>query len=109
MAIDQRVRAGKIWPHLVHAASSHGTMTYADLGPRVGTPHRNLDKPLHVIADYCTARGLPPLAVLVVNGTSGQPGAGLAGGDDVEAGKQRVYAHDWKNVVNPFGLFVSTK
>jgi hypothetical protein len=109
MPIDHRVKAAKIWPHLVRAASAKSTMTSVDLAPRVGVVHRTLIKPLDVIAKHCKAQGLPPLPVVVVANDTGKPAPSSLDSDDVASAYRRVYEYDWTRVTNPFALFVTTK
>lgn len=107
MPVDQRVKAGKIWPILVEAATAKTKMTYGDLGPRVNTVHRNLNPPLDVIAKYCKRMSWPPLTVVISN-EKGAPAPGHEG-EEFEGALNRVYGFDWSKVKNPFELFASTK
>ena len=99
MPVDQRVKAGKIWPTLVELASAKKTATYTELGPKLGIVRRNLTPPLEVIAKHCQRMNWPPLTAIVVP-TDG----GIA---DAEA-VMRVHEFDWARVKNPFELFLST-
>jgi hypothetical protein len=102
MAIDQRIRAGRIWPLLVQVAQGKSKLTFAALGPRVGTPPRNLPLPLEVISKYCRQKGWPPLGVIVVNNEATELS------DEAKAEMQLVYEFDWTKIKNPFELFAST-
>lgn len=105
MAVDQRVNAGKIWPVLVELASAKRTLTYGELGPKLGILHRNLNLPLDVIAQYCKRVNWPPLTVVIVNADK-KP---VEGADDPTVAFARVTEFDWAKVKNPFELFSSTK
>lgn len=70
-------RAHLILPHLVHCAETRRTITYGELGERIGAHHRTLTRPLGYIRDeICIPRGLPLITALVVNTTSRMPGGG---------------------------------
>lgn len=90
-------------------------MTVAMLGERTRVTPRSLKQPLDIIAKYCFQKAmpqLPPLPLLVSGVDKAQkPGDGVAGSsaekyaDDL----QRVFAHSWTSVANPFAVFSSTK
>lgn len=93
-------RAAQIWSVLVAAAHNRQVLTYEILANMIGMglPGKGagtLSQPLRVIMDYCAANDLPPLTVLVVNKTSGQPGKGLKTTKDLHADRERVFNHKW--------------
>jgi len=62
-------------PHLVNCAKTRSTITYGELGERIGAHHRAVARPLGYIRDeICIPRGLPLITALVVNKTSRMPG-----------------------------------
>jgi hypothetical protein len=62
-------------PHLVRAAQRRVTLTYEDLGSRIGRHHRTLNRPLgHIAHDFCRSRNLPLLTAVVVRKDTGLPG-----------------------------------
>ncbi len=77
--IDNAYRA---LPHLVHCAELRETITYGELGTKIGIHHRPVRFLLGYIRDeICRKRGLPLLNVIVVNKDTGVPGESfLAGG-----------------------------
>ncbi len=101
--INQTDRARLAWKVLVEAAEQRTTMTYGALGARIGVHHRAIRYVLGPIQDYCLETKLPPLTILVVNG-SGRPGSGFIAHDpdDLENGFEAVWSRDWRNEQNPF-------
>ncbi len=93
-------RATQIWQVLVSAAHFRQVLTYeilADLiamGPD-GTGAGTLAQPLGLIMDYCKAKHLPPLTVLVVNKNTGQPGRGLTTIEELHTDRERVFDYKW--------------
>ena len=70
-------RAHLILPHLVQCAQTRRTITYGELGERIGAHPRTLGGPLGYIRDeICIHRGLPLVNALVVSTTTRMPGAG---------------------------------
>ncbi len=62
-------------PHLVYYAHLEKTITYGELGRRIGIHHRSLSFLLGYIRDeICRRRGLPLLNVIVVYKSNGLPG-----------------------------------
>jgi putative restriction endonuclease len=104
MAVDQEVRANKLWDVLTGVAKTKGaTITYAKAASKVGVHHRVLRFPLDIIGKYCNAEGLPPLTGIVVRGSDGIPGSGFTGAmPDYAARLAGVYAEDWNKITNPF-------
>jgi hypothetical protein len=70
-------RAHLILPHLVRCAETRRTITYGELGERIGAHPRTLGGPLGYVRDkICTPRGLPQVNALVVSTTTRMPGPG---------------------------------
>ena len=72
----QSVRAATVWPVLVGAAVRRETITYRRLAQLVDIHPRilaNNPSPLTVIGAFCEAREWPPLTVIVVSQTTGEP------------------------------------
>lgn len=101
--INQTERARLAWKVLVAVAKQRTTTTYGALGAQIGVHHRAIRYVLGPIQDYCLESKLPPLTILVVNG-SGRPGSGFIAHDpdDLENGFEAVWSHDWHREKNPF-------
>jgi len=101
--INQTERARLAWQVLIEVAKARGTITYGGLGARIGVHHRAIRYVLGPIQDYCLESGLPPLTILVVNGT-GRPGTGFIAHDtnDLENGLEAVWIYPWIKTSNPF-------
>lgn len=101
--VNQKERAARVWPILVEAAKSSGTVSYGFLAKKLGTHHRPIRFVLSEIQDYCLEEKLPPITILVVN-QRGVPGEGFIAWDvdDLEHGFQKVYSYPWDSVENPF-------
>lgn len=101
--INQTERARLAWMALVQVARTRQTTTYGALGAAIGVHHRAIRYVLGPIQDYCLEARLPPLTILVVNG-SGRPGTGFIAHDpnDLENGLESVWNHSWENNQNPF-------
>lgn len=70
--------ARRALPHLVECAERRMTITYGELGRRIGRHARTLAPVLGYIRDeICAARGLPLLSALVVSKETGLPGPGF--------------------------------
>jgi hypothetical protein len=68
-------RAELILPHLVDCAKHRRTITYGDLGRKIGVHHRAISRPLGYIRDeICAPRGLPFITALVISQTTEMPG-----------------------------------
>lgn len=74
-AVNQTERARLAWQVLIDVSKARRTITYSGLGARIGVHHRAIRYVLGPIQDYCLETRLPPLTILVVNG-SGRPGTG---------------------------------
>ena len=72
----QHGRAAAIWGVLTSRAAENKTLTYKALSEEVHVHHRALRHALEVIQEYCQTNKLPHLTALVVNSTTGVPGAG---------------------------------
>ena len=104
-------------PHLVRCAQLRETITYGELGGRIGIHHRPVRFLLGYIRDeICRQRNLPLLNVIVVNKNTRLPGESfLAGGTSQLTGeeyKQRfedlrdeVFAYaEWDALLMELGL-----
>lgn len=101
--INQTERARLAWQVLIQVAKARDTITYGGLGARIGVHHRAIRYVLGPIQDYCLESQLPPLTILVINGT-GRPGTGFIAHDpnDLENGLEAVWEHPWTKTANPF-------
>jgi len=104
-------------PHLVHCATMRKTMTYSDLGAKIGQHWRATPHLLFYIRDeICIPRHLPLLTAIVVNKSKGLPGKSwLPGGtahlspeeyrQTYEAARDEVFAFDgWEALLEDLGL-----
>jgi len=72
---NARDNAYRALPHLVYYAHLQETVTYGELGRRIGIHHRPVRLLLGYIRDeICIRRGLPLLNVIVVNKHTKLPG-----------------------------------
>lgn len=101
--INQTERARLAWDVLTEVAKNKSTITYGLLGSRIGIHHRAVRYVLGPIQDNCLESRLPPLTILVVNG-SGRPGTGFIAHDhnDLESGLEAVWNFPWSSTPNPF-------
>ncbi|MDG9669316.1 HNH endonuclease [Hahella sp. CR1] len=108
MAINQSERAFRAWPVLVQIAQRRETITYGELGDKLGIHHRAVRYVLGVIQDYCLEEKLPPLTILIVNG-AGRPGSGFIAYDlcHFEKGLSVVWDFNWQSQKNPFEFSTS--
>jgi HNH endonuclease len=106
--INQAERAFQTWPILTATAKRRETITYLQLGNAIGIHHRAVRFVLDLIQNYCIEEKLPPLTILVVNG-SGHPGTGFIAYDlnHFDQGLEEVWSKDWKSVENPFDFATS--
>jgi putative restriction endonuclease len=104
--VNQYQRAFLAWPVLTAIASSHGTITYKELGDRLGIHHRPVRFVLGVIQDHCLREKLPPLTIVVVSRGWDTPGEGFIAWDidDLGEGYKRVYGYPWHALPNPFAF-----
>lgn len=99
----QHGRAAAIWEVLVSRAAVNKTLTYKSLSEEVNVHHRALRHALEVIQEYCQTNKLPHLTALVVNSSTGIPGAGNNLDDSqLEMEYQRIYRYKWAAMLNPF-------
>lgn len=96
--------AWRIWPVLTALAKQRKTITYSALADVIGSVDHRHGWALGLIQDYCLNLDLPPLTILVVSKTSGEPGHGFVAleDDEREAGRGAVWAYPWPDS-NPFG------
>ncbi|GHT57406.1 hypothetical protein FACS1894109_09410 [Spirochaetia bacterium] len=80
---------------LIELANSQKTCSYKEIGNFIGIHHRNVRHALSPIQDYCLYNKLPPITILVVNGT-GKPGSGFIAAeiDKFTEKKNEVYKFD---------------
>lgn len=88
-------RAIQIYEVLIAAAHNRQTVTYKMLSDLVGLPPQGLGRHLDHLQSYCARHGLPPLTVLVVRTSIGEPGPGLTESANKDADRERVYARNW--------------
>ena len=99
----QHGRAATIWEVLISRAAANKTLTYKSLSEEVNVHHRALGHALEVIQEYCQVNKLPHLTALVVNSTTGVPGAGNNLDDSrLEQEYQLIYRYKWLEMLNPF-------
>ena len=70
-------RTPAVFAYLKQCAVQGLTVTYGEVGEKVGLAARGTAQPLYFIRDVCLDRGLPPLTALVVRKKTGLPGEGL--------------------------------
>lgn len=96
-------RAAVIWEVLTSRAGENRTLTYKSLSEEVNVHHRALRHALEVIQKYCETNQLPHLTALVVNSTTGVPGAGNNLHDSqLEQEYLRIFRYNWTTLLNPF-------
>lgn len=75
MPEDTFEKANLAIPYLVYHAQKKGTITYNELGKKIGHHHRNLGYILRYIRDdICIKKGHPMITVIVVQVDTGLPG-----------------------------------
>lgn len=65
--VNQEERAYRAWNVLVGCAETQKTITYKELGDKLGVHHRTCRYFLDCIQNFCLEEKLPPLTILVVN------------------------------------------
>ena len=96
-------RASDIWNVLIFRAAESKTITYKALSEEINVHHRALRYALGVIQEFCQSNKLPHLTALVVNSTTGMPGAGNNLDDSLlDQEYQKIYRHNWASMLNPF-------
>lgn len=89
-------RAMQVWQILVGAAHNRQTLTYGQVAAYLEFEGAGvLAQILGYIMRHCEAKGLPPLTCLVVNQTTGLPGAGLTTVENLPADREAVYNKNW--------------
>jgi hypothetical protein len=89
---------------LIGCAADHQTVTYDAIARRIkrGGPDL-MANPLALITRWCQQHGLPALACLVVEGTTGLPAPGFAaiGRGEIHREQERVWEFDWYAILPP--------
>ncbi len=80
---------------LIGAADNRQSLTYDQIGQKVGLPRQAVSNHLAHIMRHCQHHGLPPLTVLVVQSGTGRPGAGLTTTTDNDRDREAVFGHEW--------------
>ena len=89
-------RAMQVWQILVGAAHNRQTLTYGQVAKHLEFEGAGvLSQILNCVMEYCAAKGLPPLTCLVVNQTTGLPGAGLTTVANLPIDREAVYNQNW--------------
>ena len=88
-------RAIQIYQVLIAAAHNRQVLTYTLVGQAIGVPARGLGPHLEHILRFCQTNNLPPLTVLVVKTSQGQPGSGLTTTKDIDRDRERVFSYPW--------------
>lgn len=104
--IDHLERARAAWPLLANrAVNVLLPYTYREICDEIELHWRSAPYFLGVIRRYCSANGLPPLQVLVVNARTRLPGQGCAGAPRTYAAHQdalrAIYVYRWP-ITAPF-------
>jgi len=103
MDIDWEEKAKKAWVKLIELAKSRKDCSYKELGDIIGIHHRSVRFALDSIQEYCLSNNLPPITILVVNG-SGKPGKGFKGASENNFDKRRndVFSYNWNKIIDSF-------
>lgn len=88
-------RSAQIWSLLALAADNRQILTYKMVYQLTGMAISGLGKCLEPIQSYCLLKNLPPLTILVVNQTTGLPGAGFTAAEDIPKMQLAVFNYDW--------------
>ena len=89
-------RAMQVWQILIGAAHNRQTLTYGQVANHLGFEGAGvLAQILGCIMGYCDSKTLPSLTCLVVNQTTGLPGAGLTTVENLPKDREAVYNHNW--------------
>lgn len=94
-------RALQLWQILISAAHNRQVLTYEIVGNLTGLQPLGLANFLNPILHYCARKELPMLSILVVSKDTGQPGQGFPEGIDLDAERERVFAHNWFKMKPP--------
>lgn len=104
----QTARAAKIWEALTPVAKAKKTITYKELSEDINVHPRALRHALEFVQIKCKEVELPPLTSIVVSTVTGLPGAGNDVQEkDLSSAYEKIFAHDWALVANPFQGAVS--
>lgn len=100
MHIDHFRRARAAWPLLAdRAVNGLPPYTYREICDKIDVHWRSAHHFLGIIRRHCSASGLPPLQVLVVNAVTRLPGHGCTGvprtRSTYEIALRAIYAHRW--------------
>ncbi len=95
-------RAQQAWQILVGMAMRRESTTYELLSEKMyGKPAAGvLAKILGHVAYFCEDHDFPPLTAVVISKTEGKSGDGIPV-DNVDQGREKVYAFDWYNIPPP--------
>ncbi len=94
-------RTPAVFDYLKQCATNGHTVTYGEVGSKVGLAAQGTARPLYYIRNECLRRSLPPLTALVFNKNTGLPGIGLKpDGTQVTTAEwndmqSQVFAFDW--------------
>jgi len=104
--VNQYERAFRAWSLLTAAAANRSKITYAELADHLDIHPRPIRYVLAVIQDWCLREKKPPLTILVVSQSRGQPGQGFIAWDvnDLDEGYAQVYSFRWSDLANPFAF-----
>ena len=94
-------RALQLWQILISAAHNRQVLTYEIVGNLTGLQPLGLANFLNPILHYCERNQLPLLPILVVSKETGRPGQGFPEGIDLDAERERVFAHKWFQHIPP--------
>ena len=95
-------RTLKAYLILVGHATRRETTTYGVLGEQIDEIPLNVSNHLRPLFNYCENNSLPRLVVLVVSGTSGEPGDGYPGPrESINVDREAAYNYDWLELVPP--------
>jgi hypothetical protein len=100
----QSARALQAWQILIASAMNRQTLTYKMLSKMMfGREAAGvLDEILGHIAYYCNDNGCPPLTVLVVNKSTGEPGSEIPTDlTQIDELREKVYCCDWYDIYPP--------
>ena len=93
--------AEKLWKVLTSAAHNRQVLTYELAGKPLGLGPNLLSDHLGQIQRYCERNKLPLLPILVVSVKTGRPGPGFPAVKDLDAERERVFAHNWFGMKPP--------
>ncbi len=89
-------RSMQVWQILIGAAHNRQTLTYKILADHLEFEGAGVfSQILGCIMKYCESKDLPPLTCLVVNQTTGLPGAGLTTVENLPTDREAVYNQNW--------------